>query len=192
MGKKLTTEEFIRRSKSIHGDKYDYSKTKYVKSSIDVCIICHIHDKFTLVPFSHLQGNGCPECGKIQKANKFRKPLSVLIKEANVIHNNNKYIYDEVEYVNNKTNITLKYPIQDSFSVTPNDHLSKKCGCPIYGNHLSRNECEIYDYIKIFSKDALQRDNKVIKPKELDIYVPSKNLAIEVEQWCLKCRLNKR
>lgn len=29
---KLTTEQFISKAKSIHGDKFDYSKTKYVNS----------------------------------------------------------------------------------------------------------------------------------------------------------------
>lgn len=171
-------ENFIKKANLLFKGKYDYKNVNYVNNRTDVKIICPMHGEFTLTPFSHLQSNGCPKCGKIQKANKFRKPLSVFIKEANVIHNN-KYIYDEVEYVNNKTNITIKCPIHGSFSITPNDHLSKKCGCPICSNHLSRNECKIYNYVKLFSKDALQRDHKVIKPKELDIYVPSKNLAIE-------------
>lgn len=30
MGKQVTNEEFIQRCKSIHQDRYDYSKTKYI------------------------------------------------------------------------------------------------------------------------------------------------------------------
>lgn len=47
MSKKITTEEFIRRAKKVHGDKYDYSKVKYVKAKEKVCIICPIHGEFT-------------------------------------------------------------------------------------------------------------------------------------------------
>jgi len=31
---KLTTDEFIKRAREVHGDKYDYSKVKYVESMI--------------------------------------------------------------------------------------------------------------------------------------------------------------
>ena len=34
MGKKLTTEEFIAKSKVIHEDKYDYSLVNYVNNNI--------------------------------------------------------------------------------------------------------------------------------------------------------------
>lgn len=34
--KRTTTSQFIAKAKSIHGDKYDYSKVKYEKSSISI------------------------------------------------------------------------------------------------------------------------------------------------------------
>jgi len=37
---KETTEQFIEKAKKVHGDKYDYSKTVYLGSNNDVCIIC--------------------------------------------------------------------------------------------------------------------------------------------------------
>jgi hypothetical protein len=36
MPKRLTKEQFIEKSKKIHGDKYDYSKVEYIKNDIDV------------------------------------------------------------------------------------------------------------------------------------------------------------
>ena len=39
MSKKLTTEEFIEKSKNIHGDKYDYSLVVYYNNSTPVKII---------------------------------------------------------------------------------------------------------------------------------------------------------
>ena len=47
MARKLTTEEFIERAKSKHGNFYDYSKVEYVSSHKDVIIICPIHEDFS-------------------------------------------------------------------------------------------------------------------------------------------------
>ena len=38
--KNMNTQDFINKAKSIHGDKYDYSKTEYDNSKTKVCIIC--------------------------------------------------------------------------------------------------------------------------------------------------------
>lgn len=62
MLKKLTTEEFIRRAKEVHGDKYDYSKVEYINNKTKVCIICPIHGEFWQTPKEHLFGQGCPKC----------------------------------------------------------------------------------------------------------------------------------
>ena len=58
------TEEFIRRARLVHGDKYDYSKVVYVNSTTDVCIICPIHGEFWQRPAEHLRGKGCVKCGQ--------------------------------------------------------------------------------------------------------------------------------
>lgn len=60
--KKLTTEEFIRKAREVHGDKYDYSKVEYVNSQTKVCIICPIHGEFWQRPNAHLRGQGCKKC----------------------------------------------------------------------------------------------------------------------------------
>ena len=60
--KRLTTDEFIRRAKDIHGNKYDYSKSVYVNAVTKVCIICPEHGEFWQLPNNHLKGCGCPKC----------------------------------------------------------------------------------------------------------------------------------
>lgn len=61
---KSNTEEFIRKSKLVHGDKYDYSKVDYVNNRVKVIITCPEHGDFIQKPLDHLHGSGCPECGK--------------------------------------------------------------------------------------------------------------------------------
>lgn len=57
------TEEFIEKAKSVHGNKYDYSKTKYIKATEKVTITCSLHGDFEQVAYYHLNGNGCKVCG---------------------------------------------------------------------------------------------------------------------------------
>lgn len=62
--KTLTTEEFIEKARKIHGDKYDYSKVKYINTHTKVCIICPKHGEFWQTPNCHLDGKGCPLCNE--------------------------------------------------------------------------------------------------------------------------------
>jgi hypothetical protein len=55
--------EFIERAKTIHGDKYDYSKSIYTKAIEKIEIICPIHGSFQQTPNNHLNNKqGCPKC----------------------------------------------------------------------------------------------------------------------------------
>ena len=61
---RFTTEEFVQRSKAAHGDKYDYSKSKYINNNTKVEIICPRHGSFWQIPRNHFVGIGCPKCGQ--------------------------------------------------------------------------------------------------------------------------------
>lgn len=65
----LTTEEFTKRAKSIHGDTYDYSETEYVNMYSRVRIRCKKHGAFEQMAGNHINPKikaGCPYCaGKV-------------------------------------------------------------------------------------------------------------------------------
>lgn len=71
----LTVEEFIEKAKKIHGEKYDYSKVKYVNSKTKVCIICSKHGEFWQTPTNHLSGHNCPIC----KESKLEIKVSLIL-----------------------------------------------------------------------------------------------------------------
>ena len=77
-----TTEEFIEKSKKIHGDKYDYSKSKYIGNKKHLCIICPKHGEFWQIPNTHLSGHGCPKCAKrssqLQLFNRLNQDLNLI------------------------------------------------------------------------------------------------------------------
>jgi hypothetical protein len=60
----LTRDEFIQRAVSVHGNKYDYSISEYVKHSKKIKISCPEHGVFEQTPGNHLCGTICPSCAK--------------------------------------------------------------------------------------------------------------------------------
>ena len=149
--KRLTTEEFIRRAKEKHGDKYDYSKTIYVDEKTKVKIICPIHGEFEQFPYNHLRGRGCKKCNEIT--------TEEFIRRAKEIHGD-KYDYSKTIYVRHDVNVTIICPIHGEFEMSPRGHLSG-CGCRECANDdkkLSQEEFiekaksvhgDKYDYSKV-------------------------------------------
>lgn len=60
----FTTQEFINRSKDIHGERYDYRDTVYTGCYNDVQINCKVHGIFRQQANSHIRGTGCPQCAE--------------------------------------------------------------------------------------------------------------------------------
>ena len=125
MSKKLTSEEFIEKAKKVHGDKWIYDSVNYVNAITKVGIICKIHGIFYQTPNSHLNGHGCPMCCKTGvklSSDDFKR-------KAEIVHGN-KWRYDKVEYVNEKTKVCITCPIHGDFWQTPDKHLQGQ-GCPM-------------------------------------------------------------
>lgn len=53
-GMRLSKEDFIKKAKAIHGDKYDYTKVIYKNYSTKVEIVCKEHGSFLQTPNNHL------------------------------------------------------------------------------------------------------------------------------------------
>lgn len=116
-----TTEQFIKDSINVHGNKYDYSKVEYKNANTKVCIICPDHGEFWQTPNQHQQGSGCPKCAGL------RITTEEWVKKAKGIHGN-KYDYSKVEYINANTKICVICPEHGEFWQIPNNHL-KGVGC---------------------------------------------------------------
>lgn len=80
--KKSNKEEFIKKAKQVHGDKYDYSKVNYINSQTKVCIISSEHGEFWQTPGSHIYAKcGCPKCSSIPI---LEKEISDLLMSKNI------------------------------------------------------------------------------------------------------------
>ena len=70
-------EDFVKKAKLIHGEKYDYSNVVYCGSHIKVEIICNKHGAFNMTPADHLYHNeGCPLCKESKLETLIRNALT--------------------------------------------------------------------------------------------------------------------
>jgi len=128
-GRITNTENFIKLAKEVHGDKYDYSKTRYINSQTKVKIICPIHGEFEQRPNCHIKGNGCPKCNTENKHDRYAKSKEQFIEEARKVHGD-KYDYSKVKYINSNTKVKIICPIHGEFEQSPVSHLHGGHGCP--------------------------------------------------------------
>ena len=176
-----TTEDFIKKAKIIHGDKYDYSKVEYINSTTNVCIICPEHGEFWQTPSNHLMQHGCPKCAFIKNKDVNRSNVKNFIEKAKDVHGN-RYDYSKVEYVNSKTKVCIICHKHGEFWQTPHLHLNG-CGCPnCQQSRLENKTIKILDELSI---NYINRcDNKYFKwlgRQHLDFYLPDYNVAIECQ-----------
>ena len=140
-------DAFVKKSKLIHGDRYNYSKVNYVNNSTKVCIICPVHGEFWQLPKNHLRGQNCPKC-----SGRFCTDTEYFIEKAKKVHGN-KYDYSKVNYINNKTKVCIICTEHGEFWQTPQDHLQNK-GCPICGiDNMKKSKTYSCDeFIKLSNK----------------------------------------
>lgn len=177
---KFTTEEFIKKSQEVHGNKYDYSKVNYVNSITPVEIICKKHNKsFWQIPTAHYGGQGCPYC-----YGTHRKTKEEFIEKAKQIHGD-RYDYSEVDYINNSTKVKIfcKH-CGNYFWQAPTKHINGKQGCPECKQ--SHGEKTIYQYLKNHNYNFKEQyvipiDKSINKSgvAKIDFYLPDYNLFIE-------------
>jgi hypothetical protein len=172
MSKKVTTQDFIRRAREVHGDKYDYSKTVYVSATTPLTIICPEHGEYQQRPANHTMGRGCLDCGG-------NKPLTLqkFIERAQAKHGN-RYDYSKVKFQNVESKVKIICPEHGVFEQRVMNHLKgfncPKCGRVSVSGKLSHTldrfiqdahaaHGKKYDYSEVEYKTALTKV-KIICP----------------------------
>ena len=114
----MTNEEFIVKARSIHGDKYDYSKTVFTGygKNKNIVITCPKHGDFTQTATRHIHDKrGCRECGyNIPTTEEF-------ISQCQTTHNN-KYDYTQTVLTRLTQKVTVICPTHGEFSVNAQEH----------------------------------------------------------------------
>lgn len=125
------TLSWVAEALKIHGNKYTYSKVKYLGPHSKVIITCPKHGDFEQLPKHHLNsGSGCRKCNNLN--------IDTWLFEANVIHNY-KYTYENITSLNSYNNVEIICPIHGKFSMRPLNHTYCGQGC---------RECSSFGYRK--------------------------------------------
>ena len=125
---KMKTEDFIQKAIEVHGDKYDYSKTEYIKSNQKVIIICKEHREFLQLPNAHLKKHGCRLCANCNSSKLRSNGLDDFIVTAQNIHGDT-YDYSKFIYKNCKSIGIIICPIHGDFTQSAESHYLGS-GCP--------------------------------------------------------------
>lgn len=129
----LTTEQFIERARSIHGDKYDYSETVYTTRDKKVNIKCRKHGVFSQLAGNHINPKikiGCPYCAgkKVYKGeNDLQSQFPNIAKYFDEYKNGVKA--DEVFAHSNKK-YWWKCDKGHSFEMSPLNRVLREKSCP--------------------------------------------------------------
>ncbi len=169
---RTSQENFISRSRAIHGDLYDYSKVVYRTANESVTIICRKHSDFVQRASSHLAGNGCLKCNIENQ----RLSLEKFIENARKVHGD-RYDYSKVKYLGNKKPVEIICPIHGSFWQKPNGHVSIGVGCAFCSE--SKGEKAVELFLKKYGIDYIREYRIEGYRYRFDFYLPKFDIYIE-------------
>ena len=174
-----TNDIFISESISVWGDRFDYTKTKYISALKKVKLFDKKNNMFIeQIASLHLQGH---ECKNIDN--------DIFIEKSKLVCDF-KYNYDECVYVNKTTKVKIKCLEHGIFEVKPFNHLSygvvcKECLFTSFNRDvkkfLNKNIISYYQQHKFESFDA-----------PFDFYIPSSRLCIEFIEICESLKVNDK
>jgi very-short-patch-repair endonuclease/Zn finger protein HypA/HybF involved in hydrogenase expression len=180
MGKRWTKDDFIKRAREVHGDRYDYSLVNYINSRTKVKVICKEHGEFLQVPYHHLKGGGCPRCN-----GGALKSQEIWLEDARKTHGV-RYDYSKVEYKNDHNKVTIICKEHGEWKQHAGSHV-RGCGCPRCNGGALKSSGEFiedarkthgvrYDYSKVeYEKDNI-KVRIVCKEHGEFLQVPSSHL----------------
>lgn len=181
MGKRITFDEFVNRSRDKHGDKFNYDNVDYENQYKPVIIGCPIHGDFEQIPKSHMSGSDCRKCSQIKVANSLKgvKKLNRLDDEIIIDRLSKMYDYDysKCKITGTRNNAIISdilCPVHGFFTKRLNNHMRQKQGCNLCGkNNLNKDifversniiHQNKYDYSKFEYKDT-RTPSVIICPK---------------------------
>ncbi len=192
-----TTEEFIARSKEVHGDEYTYVDTVYKRIKDNVIITCRKHGNFTVLPRVHLGGSKCRKC-----SGKEPVTTAIFIQHAKEIHGD-LYSYTNVNYVDSYTKVSITCnKHKKDFMMRPNSHIGSRQGCPSCGGKDKiTTDIFIKRAIKIHGNKYLYDEVKYVTntnkvkifcKKHKEYFMQSPVAHIDSAAGCQKCAMDLR
>jgi hypothetical protein len=176
---RVTQKKMLAKFQEVHGSKYDYSQAVYAGTQTPVKIICPEHGMFAQAPEVHWKGSRCPQCFHEQARGASQRDTKESFAQKVQAIFGDLFDLSQVEYTNSQTPVTVRCTKHDRlFSSKPNALTFGYNPCTQCNHMKSAAEDEMADYLSTFAPIE-RRDRALIKPRELDIYIPSMNVAVE-------------
>ncbi|MGB6825979.1 hypothetical protein [Psychrobacter sp.] len=126
---KYTTESFIMKANKVHGEKFNYSKTRYKTHSGVLIITCPNHGDFEQLAGNHLSGAGCKKCAVEIATKNQTSNTDEFIKKSQRKHGN-RYLYDNSKYTMAKNKVTITCRVHGDFEQIAANHYNGQ-GCQL-------------------------------------------------------------
>ena len=188
---RMDPAEFVSRAEEVHPGKFKYERTTYKNMTTKVTVTCPDHGDFKISPIKLIHSaHGCPECGALRRGLRISninpgaaaavvsiaKHAAVYVEKARKVHGD-LYDYSDLVYLGAKKKVAIKCQKHGTFWQTAEHHIKRRYGCPRCMTK-SAPEDAVAAYLSIFTT-VEQRNRSLIGPKELDIYLPEHNIAVE-------------
>jgi hypothetical protein len=195
--------DFFARAAEAHARYYTYPEQKFLNMHTPIRVVCPEHGEFSIRPLKHLYAKqGCPVCGALKRgirhtdanvgalaaATSKAKHAKGFLQRAKGVHGD-LYDYSLADYRGMKQAIKIVCKTHGVFEQRPEKHIYEAQGCPQCGQK-SKAEAQIADYLAIFTQ-VDSRNRTILKPKELDTYLPDKGLAVEYSGMYWHSHFNK-
>lgn len=189
VNRRVKPAEFFARAREAHAGRYRYDESSFAGTAGTIRVECPEHGWFVQRAANHVfHKMGCPACAAATRGrhltpdsrkkaplSKIRNNKNAFIARARLVHGD-LYEYAN-DYVGGRRPTTIICRVHGPFRQNPEKHLFGQ-GCPRCGQK-SAPEADLLAFVSTFGHEIRARDRTTIKPKELDIYVPAKALAIE-------------
>lgn len=187
---RLNNNDFINRAIEVHKNRYDYIKTNYIEAKTPVIITCHEtnsfgieHGDFSQLPYNHLKGQGCPKC-----YGKYKTTEDVVLEMK--LKYGDLFDFSKYVYLGSKVKSTIICKKHGEFKKSYSAMMNSIHGCNKCEKENYYYENELYKFIsskltgvkieRNIRPEWLKND-KSGKNQELDIYIPSLNIAVEYQ-----------
>lgn len=173
-------EEFLQKSKEVHGDIYDYSKAKYEHGKRYMTIICKVHGEFQQTGGGHLLGRGCKKCSDTNNGKERRKTTEQYIAEAKTVWGD-LYDYSLVKYITSNDKIQIVCKTHGIFLKIAGEHITARQGCQqCKPKKHSKLGIEWLNYMKIKDNCSIQHNENPERDGEHRI----KNSLYQADGYC--------
>lgn len=163
-----TQDDFIRKAKSVHGDKYDYSLVEYVKSTVPVKIKCKkCGGVFEQKPVMHIAGHGCNICNPQHN----RLTNEQFVEKVKAKHPTIEVL---TEYKGNNEKVTVRCTKHNhTFDTTPH-RLAQMHGCK-YCYYERSSDFRRNDPNEVYARINKEHNGKYILPNIEEEYKTNKS-----------------